>query len=190
MRRIGAILLGIALVLGLGARVRQSVPDRDDPRRVAKEFGWYPGQPAYRWSPAQLAATGTAFALARRQDHRPCVLFNGAGQGGGGCFTRGWAVEVKPVPTRRGFAYVGLVASEAATVRFGDRMTVPVIAVPGLGRYVAVYDEGGALRKVRQNEIVALDAQGRLLGRQHYNDGHGGFGAMDGRFDRRWARRR
>jgi hypothetical protein len=46
-----------------------------------------------------------------------------------------------------------------------------------------------AFLRVPPDDIVALDANGRLLGRQHYNNGHGGFGANDGIIDHACSRR-
>jgi len=46
-----------------------------------------------------------------------------------------------------------------------------------------------AAAKVAPNRMTALDGAGRLLGRQHYNDGHGGFGARDGLWEREFDRR-
>jgi hypothetical protein len=195
VKGIGLVLAALLLVLGLGvgghAAWQGPRSDPNDPLRVAEEFGWYPGsgRPAYRWSPEVLASAGTALALARDSDHKPCVLYDGAGYGGGVCFKSGWAVEVKTVPTVSGDAYVGAVITQVAAVRFGTKLTVPVLDVPGRGRFVAVYDDAHLLSAVNPNDIVAIDANGRLLGRQHYNDGRGGFGAMDGSFDRRWARK-
>jgi hypothetical protein len=74
-------------------------------------------------------------------------------------------------------------------VRFGksrDALQVPVEQVPGRSEgFIAFAIPNGALDRVMPNDIVALDERGRLLGRQHANDGHGGFGAMDGSYDRR-----
>jgi hypothetical protein len=50
-------------------------------------------------------------------------------------------------------------------------------------RYFASHPSDGL--NVRPNGIVALDHHGRLLGRQHYNDGEGRFGAFDGLHDRK-----
>jgi hypothetical protein len=78
---------------------------------------------------------------------------------------------------------------EATQVRFGrtrEALTIPVVDVPGRSteRYFAFVVPREGLT-VRPNDILALDVRGRLLGRQHYNDGHNRFGAFDGLYDRK-----
>lgn len=185
-----AAAFAVVLVASGILRFDVSTGPSDDPEKIAEEFGWFPGTGgrAIRWEPAALAGTGTKFALTSRSDGAPTILYNGAG-GGGMTYTSGWAVEADSLRTATGTAYVGVTIADAATVRFGksrDALRVPTTAHPGdpTRRLFAVHVPVDGLSRVHPNDIVALDAKGRLLGRQHFNDGHGGFGAMDGIYDR------
>jgi hypothetical protein len=70
--------------------------------------------------------------------------------------------------------------------RHGHELTA--VEVPGrpTERYFALVIPTDGLSGLRLNDIVALDGEGRLLGRQHDNDGHGRFGAYDGLYDRKF----
>jgi hypothetical protein len=161
----------------------------DDPQRVAEEFGMPDGK-AWRWAPPLAAGSGMAMAITEENGH-PCILYHGAGYGGGACFQSGWAVEANFTPAVNGTLVTGFAIPETATVRLGrsrDALRVPVVDVPGRPgeRYFALVIPKERLSRLKPNDIVALDGRGRLLGRQHYNDGHGGFGDNDGLHDRKW----
>ncbi|MBE2319372.1 hypothetical protein DVA67_025575 [Solirubrobacter sp. CPCC 204708] len=173
-----------------GISLRITGADSNDPKDIAKEFG-HPGESAVRWEPEALAGTGIKLAIGRRGDGKPMILHYGAGVGGGRTFTSGWAVESELLRTETGDALVGVTIPEAAAVRFGkgrDALRAPTAPMPGDSskRVFAVHVPVDGLSLVHANDIVALDAQGRLLGRQHVNDGRGGFGAYDGIYDRKW----
>jgi hypothetical protein len=187
------VLLGlagtVAVLAGLGfVRVQVSGAD-NDPQRIAEEFGMPDGR-AWRWSPPLAPGSGMAMAIGEDNGH-PCILYHGAGYGGGTCFQSGWAVEAEFTPAVNGTLVVGFAIPETATVRFGrsrDALQVPVVDVPGRPheRYFALVIPTDGLSRLKPNDIVALDGRGRLLGRQHYNDGHDDFGANDGLYDRKW----
>jgi hypothetical protein len=190
-----AVFFGLATVVvlmiasGWSFWISFSNGPSDDPKKVAEEFGWFDGADAYRWEPAVLAGTGMTFALARREDGAPTILYT-AGHGGM-TYTSGWAVEASSVDTESGTAYVGVAIADAETIRFGrgrDALRVPTEPYPGdpTLRLFAVHVPPNGLSHVHPNDIVALDGKGRLLGRQHVNDGKGGFGAEDGLYDRQF----
>jgi hypothetical protein len=131
------------------------------------------------------------FFSAARGDGRPCLSYEGPEARGGTCFIAvgprgGWALEAWPLPSTHDVLMYGATIRAARRVRFGK------VASLRTGRYSKRFKvrffaglvPRRALR-VERNRIVALDARGRLLGRQHYRDGHGGFGRCDGRWDRR-----
>lgn len=193
MKRGIVILLGLAatvvVLAGLGFVRVQISGAENDPQRVAEEFGMPNGR-AWRWAPPLAAGSGMAMAVAEENGHA-CILYHGAGYGGGACFQNGWAVEAEFTPAVNGTLVVGFTIPEAATVRFGrsrDALQVPVVSVLGRTgeRFFAFVIPTDGLRRLKPNDIVALDSRGRLLGRQHYNDGHNGFGANDGLYDRKW----
>lgn len=162
----------------------------DDPKKVAEEFNWRDSG-ATRWEPVALRGSGMKFALVREDDGKQLIVYQGAGYAGGSEFTYGWAVEAEPLQTQTGTAYIGATIADAATVRFGkgrDALRVPTEPYPGdpTKRLFAVHVPPDGLSRVHPNDIVALDERGRLLGRQHVNDGKGGFGANDGLYDRRF----
>lgn len=188
---------GVAAVLGLSACVVMLAiagftfrisTGQDDPHDLAEQFG-HPRGGAVGWEPDALTGTGLELAIARRSDGKPEILYQGPGSAGGRGFVSGWAVESESLPTSTGEAIVGIAIAEAVTVRFGkarDALRVPTTPMPGdpTKRVFALHVPAGGLAHVHANDIVAFDAQGRLLGRQHYNDGRGGFGAYDGVYDR------
>ncbi|MDA0158817.1 hypothetical protein OM076_00955 [Solirubrobacter ginsenosidimutans] len=179
---VAAGLLSVSMTRGPSATDRSS----DDPQKVAEEFGWVDSG-AQRWSPQSMAGSGIRFAIGTQRG-APCILFIGPGTGAP-CFGSGWAVEVAFRSVQDQTFVLGSTIPEAAFVRFGksrDAFRVPVERVPGRAEgFIAFVLPDGALDRVKTNDIVALDRRGRLLGRQHANDGHGGFGAMDGIYDRR-----
>ncbi|HEY6889712.1 MAG TPA: hypothetical protein VI300_18075 [Solirubrobacter sp.] len=190
---VAGFLTGIGVLFAAGLLSasmppRPSIPDSssDDPQKVAEEFGWVDSG-AQRWSPSAMAGTGIPFAIGTQRG-APCILFIGPGTGAP-CFGSGWAVEVSFRSVQDQTFVLGSTITEAAFVRFGksrDALRVPVERVPGrVEGFIAFVLPDGALDRVKPDDIVALDEHGRLLGRQHANDGHGGFGAMDGIYDRR-----
>jgi hypothetical protein len=183
----GVAVILIALI-GSGVLTFDVSRSPDDPRALAKEWG-YPGATARHWDPPAAAASGMELLTMVDRYLGPCIAYRGAGYQGGACFQSGWAVQAEFTPAVDGTLVVGMTIPAAAQVRFGrtrEALTVPVVAVPGRSteRYFAFVVPPEGL-KVRPNDIVAIDARGRLLGRQHYNDGHGRFGAFDGLYDRK-----
>lgn len=160
----------------------------EDPKKLAEEFG-VPGKTVQRWEPPTAIGSGVSLAIGDLGQGGPCILSHGAGQGGGGpCFTSGWAVEAGSVPADNGVLYLGMTVPRAATVHFGrsrDALQTPAWNVPGhpKERYFALYVPGEGLPKLKFNDITAYDDRGRLLGGQHANDGHGGFGPWTGLID-------
>ena len=132
------------------------------------------------------------FTPSARRDGAPCLDYEAPGSGGRTCFTAvgargGWALEAEAVTSEHDVVLYGATIGRAARVRIGGAATLPT------GRYSKRFRvrffsglvPRRALR-VAPNRIVALDRRGRLLGRQHYNDGHGGFGRCDdGLWDRK-----
>lgn len=181
--------LTVAALAALGFVSVQVSGADDDPQRVAEEFGM-PGGRAWRWAPPLAAGSGIEMAVTD-DNGRPCILFHGAGYGGGSCFQNGWAVQAEFMPAVNGTLVIGTAIPETATVRFGrsrDALQVPVVDVPGMPgeRYFAFVIPNDGLSRLKANDVVALDERGRLLGRQHHNDGHGHFGANDGLYDRKF----
>jgi hypothetical protein len=126
-----------------------------------------------------------------RHDGVPCLSYVTPDAGGEACFTAvglrgGWALEALDEATEHDTVVYGATIGAAARVRIGRVATIKTGRYrPNLKvRFFAAVVPRRALR-VKPNRIVALDRHGRLLGRQHYNDGHGGFGRCDGRWDRR-----
>jgi hypothetical protein len=158
----------------------------NDPKKLAEEWGWVDSG-LQRWTPRPLLSSGIPFAIGTQRG-APCILFLRPGAGAP-CFSYGWAVEIALRPLQDQTLVLGATIPEAASVRFGksrDALRVPVEQVPGRSEgFIAFAVPSGALDRVKPNDIVALDQRGRLLGRQHVHDGHGGFGAMDGSYDRR-----
>jgi hypothetical protein len=181
---IGLLAMGIVAVqVSTGATTQ-------DPRRLAEEWG-HRGGWAWHWAPPLAEGSGMELVVAEFRG-KPCILYRGAGHQGGPCFQNGWAVEANFTETVNGTLVSGVAIREAATVRFGnsrDALHVPVVDVPHRPRerYFAFVIPTDGLRGVKPNDIVALDHRGRLLGRQHYNDGRGRFGAYDGLYDRRFS---
>ncbi|MDA0182112.1 hypothetical protein OJ997_17535 [Solirubrobacter phytolaccae] len=193
-----AAVLGVVLAIAGGWTFSASFAgtSSDDPEALTEEFGWREDlPPIQRWDPPALAGTGRRAALARWQDNAPVILFQADKGGGGMTYVSGWAVEAGTVDTDTGTVYFGVTIADAATVRFGkgrDALRVPTEPYPGdpSKRLFAVHVPVDGLSRVHPNDIVALDERGRLLGRQHYNDGKGGSGEYDGLYDRRFAKRR
>jgi hypothetical protein len=132
-----------------------------------------------------------AFKPVARDDGKPCLSYDTPSEGGRTCFIAvgpqgGWALEAWTSASTHDAVVYGATIGAAARVRIGK------VATLRTGRYskrlkVRFY-AGLVPRKalrVRPSRIVALDRHGRLLGRQHYNDGHGHFGRCDGRWDRK-----
>ena len=131
------------------------------------------------------------FTPAKRHDGVPCLNYTTPNGGGGNCFVAvgaskgGWALEAESVTSNHDVVFYGATIRAAARVRIGNVKSLKT------GRYSTRYRvrffaglvPRRALR-VKPNNIVALDRRGRLLGRQHYNDGNGGFGRCDGSWDR------
>ena len=105
--------------------------------------------------------------------------------GGGSCFVAGWALEAEPLVSDHDVVFFGAAIRKAATIRFGGVATLETRrwSRRHRTRFFAGTVPRRALR-VPRNRIVALDADGELLGRQHWNDGKGGFGRCDGSWDR------
>ncbi len=169
MRATALALCLALLVLGLGAR-----PGPDDP---------VPDIDGRDGSFRLTAERGSA--------GRPCVAFVTPAGSGGHCFVAvgrrgGWALEAEPATSTRDTVFFGATIRRAARVRFGRVASLPTGRyAPRFGvRFFAGAVPRRALR-VPRNHIVALDRRGRLLGRQHWNDGRGGFGRCDGLWDRR-----
>jgi hypothetical protein len=133
-----------------------------------------------------------AFKRDARGDGAPCLTYHAPDEAGGWCFKAvgsqgGWALEVaSPIASEHDTVFFGATIRRAARVRIGR-----VASIRTLGysrrfklRFFAGLVPRRALR-VHPNRIVALDRRGRLLGRQHYNDGHGHFGRCDGLWDRK-----
>ena len=158
------------------------------PEELASEWGFKQDATAQHWDPPQAAGSGMELITLVDRYLGPCIGYRGAGYQGGACFQNGWAVQAEFANAVDSTLVVGMTIPEATHVRFGrtgEALTIPVVDVPGrtTERYFAFVVPPDGL-KVKPNDIVALDGRGRLLGRQHYNDGHGGFGADDGLYER------
>jgi hypothetical protein len=141
-------------------------PDRDDPARVAQEFG-APGYRAVRWAPSALAGSGLELALTVQRG-QPLVLHRGL-DGGGNCLCAGVAAQAARLATVEGTAIVGATFAEARKVRLGTgptARTVETVAVPGApgARYFAVLDRDDSI-STGDAELVAFDARGRPIPR-------------------------
>jgi hypothetical protein len=141
-------------------------PDRDDPARVAQEFG-APGHRAVRWAPSALEGSGMQLALTEERGH-PMVLKRGL-DGGGTCFCAGVAAQAARLATVKGTAIVGATVAEARAVRLGAgpaARTVETVAVAGApgARYFAVLDRDDSI-STGDAELVAFDARGRRIPR-------------------------
>jgi hypothetical protein len=181
---VGALLI---VLIGSGLLTVDASSVRENPHALAKEWG-FPDATARRWDPPLATASGMQMVTTVDRHLGPCIAYRGAGYQGGACFQNGWAVQAEFTPAVHGTLIVGMTIAQAAQVRFGrtrDALTVPVVDVPGRSteKYFAIVVPQDGL-KVAPNDIQALDARGRLLGRQHYNDGHGRFGAFDGLYDK------
>lgn len=97
-----------------------------------------------------------------------------------------WALEADVIGTKRDTVVYGVAIRSARRIRIGKVVSVPTLRYSARHRvrFFAARVPRRA-RRVKPNDIVALDARGRLLGRQHYNDGRGRFGACDGSWDRK-----
>lgn len=166
------------------------------PSSLAREFG-VPGR-AWPLSFPASERIGIRFVMNDMGRGLPCIAYSGRGLGGGGCFRAvgkhgGWALEAQLMRTSAGAVLYGVAVPETATVRVGTRRSVVARVTPGpvarrFGvRYFAARVPAGAFH-VPDNEIVALDAKDRLLGRQHHNDRDGPFGRRNGRWERRFDR--
>jgi hypothetical protein len=158
------------------------------PEELASDWGFKKDATAQQWDPPLAAGSGMELITLVDRHLGPCIGYRGAGYQGGACFQNGWAVQAEFTNAVDSTLVVGMTIPEATHVRFGrsdEALTIPVVDVPGrtTERYFAFVVPPDGL-KVEPNDIVALDARGRLLGRQHYNDGQGGFGANDGRYER------
>jgi hypothetical protein len=139
-----------------------------------------------------VGARAIAFKSQPRQDGVPGLSYDGPGWHGGAYFLAvgargGWALEAlhaSPVKGKTAVVYGATIAG-ARRVRFGQVASVRTMAYSqrsGVRFFGAVVPR--AALDVPPDEIVAMDRAGRLLGRQHDNDGHGGFGRCDGLWDR------
>lgn len=129
----------------------------------------------------------STFTPVRDGDGPPGVSYDTPSQNGGHFFVAvgGWAVEAELAPSGDQVVLYGAAVRAARTIRVGRLAKVrtrPFLAKFGV-RYFAAIVPRAAL-KLHPNKIAAYDAKGRLLGRQHYSQGKG-FGACDGRYDRR-----
>lgn len=158
--------------------------------QLAAQFGVFPG-PAYPLASMRLAAGEFSFVLSRGQHGAPCVDYRVPGSGGGNCFVAvglhcQWALEAVTITAGDSTVAYGAAVPRAARVRFGPRgpsiSTGKVVDWVGLRVFAVAVPTSVA--GIPPDEVVALDAHGQLLGRQHYNDGRGGFGASDGLIDR------
>lgn len=135
-----------------------------------------------------------AFTPAARGDGVPCLNYITSNGAGVHCFVAvghkgGWALEAESVTSSHDVVFYGATIRAAARVRIGKVASLPT--GPYSKRFHVRFFAGLVPRKalrVRPNSIVALDRRGRLLGRQHYNDGSGGFGRCDGSWDRKHCR--
>lgn len=163
--------------------------DGQTPHQLAREFGTQ-GE-AYPLATIH-GEDGTYRFVAdlNRAQEAPCVDYIVPGEGGGRCYRAasarcGWALEADFAPSDRDAVAFGTAIPAAALIRFGSGRAIragKLFKPFGMRFFAALVPR--AARHVAPNEIVALDARGRLLGRQHYNDGHGGSGAFDGSHDR------
>ena len=184
---------GIACLVSDGAFIASS-SFQQTPRELAQEYGAqgdaYPVATIY-------SRGGTfSFVVGKAPDRlAPCMNYIVPGMGGGVCFFAsarkcGWALEAYTSSSGPASVAYGAAVPRAATIRFGHAGTIPagrIFSRFGLRFFASAVPR--AFLHVPQDDIVALDARGRLLGRQHYNDGHGGFGAFDGLIDRACAPR-
>jgi hypothetical protein len=181
-------LVMLAALAGTQARTRAAT----DPAAVAAHFG-VPGK-AWPFKPKDLDDQRFRFAVHDRGDKKPCIAYKVPGHDGGACFVAvgsgGWALEANFVSTDQEPLVIGAAVPAARTVRLGTARSIalgPISKRFGVRFFAARVSDAAAT--TRPNGIVALDAGGRLLGRQHYNDGHGGFGARDGRWEKAFDRR-
>jgi hypothetical protein len=120
------------------------------------------------------------------------LAYDGPREAGGHCFVAvgrgGWAVEAEVTTSKHAVVVFGATIRPAARVRLG-RVT-SVRTLPFSKRFGVRFFAARVPRRaadVLPNRIAALDRHGRVLGRQHYNDGHGGFGRCNGWWDRRYG---
>jgi hypothetical protein len=163
----------------------------EDPTAVAKEFGVQP--PAWRIRPAK-PLRDYRFAVSDRGDGAPCVSYRFPDRGGASCLVAvgergGWALEARLQTSGKNVFVYGAAVAATHAIRLGRlrRRIRTIVVRPALERFSVRFVVARVPRsalKVHPNDIVALDAKGRLLGRQHYNDGHDGFGRFDGIWER------
>jgi hypothetical protein len=135
------------------------------------------------------------FTPDKRSDGVPCLSYEVETGGGGWCFTAvgkwgGWALEAQPATGDEDVLFFGATIKAARTVRIGKVATIKTRRYSkryGVRFYAARVPQRAL--KVKQNNIVALDRKGRLLGRQHWDDGHGHYGRCDGIWDRKHCKR-
>jgi len=194
MQRVLWALSGVVLTIAVMAAVvfiTTSVDDRENPRaRFAESFGMNESE----ITPWSHASEGVELAWAHDRRGNPTLLHRGAGSAGGMTFVTGWAVEAYWFETKRGMEVVAVTTADAASVRFGGPVASPQASTQPLPgdpdkRAAAWHFTRAQAAKIKPNSIMAFDAKSRLLGRQHYNDGHGGFGKYNGLYDRKLKQR-
>lgn len=123
----------------------------------------------------------------------PTLSVRGPRSGRSTRFVAGWAVEVRAERDGAHDVVYGAAIPAARAVELplrGGRRAVVRLGRPrpGSRRTVfAVLLPAGRVRAA-SNGVIARGADGRLLGRQHNNDGNDDVGAFDGTFDRTWRR--
>lgn len=193
-RAIVLVLIGTAVASAAYAFSRLTA-ESESPADVAREFG-IPA-PAWRVEPPKPVA-GYRFAANREDDGAPTLAYSGPASGGASRLVAvgrgGWALEARIQRSSRTAVIMGAAVRPARYIRIGrlPRLVGTVRSAALLRRtgvrFFMARVPRAALR-VHANNIVALDRKGRLLGRQHYNDGHGGFGARDGRWEKAFDRK-
>ena len=125
---------------------------------------------------------------------RPCLDYETPAEGGGRCFIAvgsprhgggGWALEAEPLASDHDVVFYGVAIRRAAKIRIGKVATLETRRWSR--RHGVRFFAGTVPRRaltVPRNRIVALDAAGELLGRQHWDGGNGGSGRCDGSWDR------
>jgi hypothetical protein len=175
MRRCGLVpvLLGLALSAGVGVAAQRAAGDDEAAIKVAGKDG------AFIFTPTEQG------------DGKPCLAFDTPTDGGAMCFVAvgsrgGWALEADRLASTHDVVVYGVAVRDAARIRVGKAVSLRTL--PYSKRFKVRFFAGLVPRTALHtppNSIVALDARGHLLGRQHYNDGHGHFGRCDGTWDRK-----
>jgi hypothetical protein len=173
MRRWGLVLVVLALALSTGVAAQRAAGGDEPAIKVDGKDG------AFIFTPTEQG------------DGKPCLAFDTPTDGGAMCFVAvgsrgGWALEADRLASTHDVVVYGAAVRDAARIRVGKVASLRTL--PYSKRFKVRFFAGLVSRKALHtapNSIVALDARGRLLGRQHYNDGHGHFGRCDGIWDRK-----